>query len=76
MYDEEMVYRELLADEPTAFWLDGGLVATGRASVLGTSTGPGAEVIVRDVADGDAFAELQGGAGGPADGPWTTYRLR
>ena len=59
VYDGETVYRELLADEPTAFWLDGGLVATGRASVLGTSKGPGAEVIARQVGDGDAFVELQ-----------------
>jgi para-aminobenzoate synthetase len=58
-YDGETVYRELLAAEPTAFWLDGGLVATGRASILGTTTGPGAEVLVRDVADGDAFDALR-----------------
>lgn len=59
VYDGETVYRELFAAEPTAFWLDGSLVPTGRASVLGTTTGPGAEVVVRDVADGDAFSEMQ-----------------
>lgn len=57
--DGETVYRELLADEPVAFWLDGSLTdrAPRRVSVLGTSAG--AEVVVRDVADGDVFAELQ-----------------
>jgi para-aminobenzoate synthetase len=54
----EQIYRELLADEPVAFWLDGSLTDRGgrRVSVLGTTTG---EVLVRDVADGDVFAELQ-----------------
>ena len=57
--DGETVYRELLADEPVAFWLDGSLTdrAPRRVSVLGTSVA--AEVVVRDVADGDVFAELQ-----------------
>jgi para-aminobenzoate synthetase len=57
--DGETVYRELLADEPVAFWLDGSLTdrAARRVSVLGTSVG--GEVLVRDVADGDVFAELQ-----------------
>ncbi|MFF0345933.1 aminodeoxychorismate synthase component I [Kribbella sp. NPDC004875] len=56
--DGETVYRELLAAEPVAFWLDGSLTdrVPRRISVLGTSYG--AEVIVRDVADGDVFAEL------------------
>ncbi|MBP2349965.1 aminodeoxychorismate synthase component I [Kribbella aluminosa] len=56
--DGETVYRELLAAEPVAFWLDGSLTdrAPRRVSVLGTSAG--AEVITRDVADGDVFAEL------------------
>jgi aminodeoxychorismate synthase component I len=62
--DGETVYRELLAAEPVAYWLDGSLSMTdraqrcppGRVSVLGTSVG--AEVITRDVADGDVFAEL------------------
>lgn len=54
----EAIYRELLADEPAAFWLDGSLTDRGvrRVSVLGTTTG---EVLVRDVVDGDVFAELQ-----------------
>ncbi|MEV6282195.1 aminodeoxychorismate synthase component I [Kribbella sp. NPDC051770] len=57
----ESVYRELFAAEPVAFWLDGSLTdrSQRRISVLGTSTGPDAEVIVGDAADGDAFAELQ-----------------
>ncbi|GAB3839958.1 aminodeoxychorismate synthase component I [Kribbella italica] len=57
----ESVYRELFAAEPVAFWLDGSLTdrSPRRISVLGTSAGPDAEVIVRDVADGDVFAELQ-----------------
>lgn len=56
--DGETVYRELLAAEPVAFWLDGSLTdrLPRRVSVLGTSIG--AEVITRDVADGDVFAEL------------------
>ncbi|MFG1908642.1 aminodeoxychorismate synthase component I [Kribbella sp. NPDC048928] len=56
--DGETVYRELLAAEPVAFWLDGSLTdrLPRRVSVLGTSAG--AEVITRDVADGDVFAEL------------------
>ncbi|HEY3555843.1 MAG TPA: aminodeoxychorismate synthase component I [Kribbella sp.] len=56
--DGETVYRELLAAEPVAFWLDGSLTdrVPRRVSVLGTSVG--AEVITRDVADGDVFAEL------------------
>ncbi|HEY4569820.1 MAG TPA: aminodeoxychorismate synthase component I [Kribbella sp.] len=60
--DGETVYRELLAGEPVAFWLDGSLTdrAPRRVSVLGTTLGPSAEVIVRDVADGDVFAELNG----------------
>ena len=59
--DGETVYRELLADEPVAFWLDGSLTdrAARRVSVLGTSAGSDAEIVVRDVADGDVFAELQ-----------------
>jgi len=48
--DGETVYRELLAAEPVAFWLDGNEV-----SVLGT----GSEVLARDATDGDVFAELQ-----------------
>ncbi|MGW6282302.1 aminodeoxychorismate synthase component I [Kribbella sp. NPDC055071] len=59
--DGETVYRELLAGEPVAFWLDGSLTdrAPRRVSVLGTTLGQAAEVVVRDVADGDVFAELQ-----------------
>ncbi len=59
--DGETVYRGLLAGEPVAFWLDGSLTdrAERRVSVLGMSAGPDAEVVVRDVADGDVFAELQ-----------------
>ena len=59
--DGETVYRELLAGEPVAFWLDGSLTdrAVRRVSVLGTTLGAGAEVVVRDVASGDVFAELQ-----------------
>jgi len=58
--DGETVYRELLAEEPVAFWLDGSLTdrAIRRVSVLGTTAGPDAEVVVRDVADGDVFVEL------------------
>ncbi|WP_329481818.1 aminodeoxychorismate synthase component I [Kribbella sp. NBC_01484] len=58
--DGETIYRELLAGEPVAFWLDGSLTdrAVRRVSVLGTTLGPAAEVVVRDVADGDVFAEL------------------
>ncbi len=54
----EAIYRELLADEPAAFWLDGSLTDRGvrRVSVLGTTT---EDVLVRDVADGDVFTELQ-----------------
>ncbi len=57
----ESVYRELFAAEPVAFWLDGSLTdrSLRRISVVGTSAGPDAQVIVRDVADGDVFAELQ-----------------
>lgn len=60
--DGETVYRELLAGEQVAFWLDGSLTdrAERRVSVLGTSAGADVEVVVRDVADGDVFAELQG----------------
>ncbi|TQJ17721.1 aminodeoxychorismate synthase component I [Kribbella jejuensis] len=56
--DGETVYRELLAAEPVAYWLDGSLTdrVPRRVSVLGTSVG--ADVITRDVADGDVFAEL------------------
>ncbi|MBB6571811.1 aminodeoxychorismate synthase component I [Kribbella sandramycini] len=56
--DGETVYRELLADEPVAFWLDGSLTdrVERRVSVLGT--GPASDVLVRDAADGDVFAEL------------------
>jgi len=59
--DGETVYRELLADEPVAFWLDGSLTdrAERRVSVLGTSAGSDAEIVVREVADGDVFAELR-----------------
>ncbi|MEV5965142.1 aminodeoxychorismate synthase component I [Kribbella sp. NPDC051952] len=60
--DGETVYRELLAAEPVAFWLDGSLTdrAIRRVSVLGTTLGPSAEIVVRDVGDGDVFAELNG----------------
>ncbi|MFF0264761.1 aminodeoxychorismate synthase component I [Kribbella sp. NPDC004536] len=56
--DGETVYRELLAAEPVAYWLDGSLTdrLPRRVSVLGTSIG--VDVITRDVADGDVFAEL------------------
>jgi aminodeoxychorismate synthase component I len=56
--DGETVYRELLAAEPVAYWLDGSLTdrVARRVSVLGTSAGP--EVIARDLSDGDVFAEL------------------
>jgi para-aminobenzoate synthetase len=59
--DGESVYRELLARESTAFWLDGSLTdrAERRVSVLGTTAGADAEVVVRAVSDGDVFAELQ-----------------
>jgi aminodeoxychorismate synthase component I len=59
--DGEQIYRELLADEQVAFWLDGSLTDRDirRVSVLGTSTGADADIVVRDVADGDVFAELQ-----------------
>lgn len=59
--DGETVYRELLAGEPVAFWLDGSQTdrAVRRISVLGTTAGAGAEVVVRDVASGDVFAELR-----------------
>ncbi|MET7277385.1 aminodeoxychorismate synthase component I [Kribbella sp. NPDC005582] len=55
--DGETVYRELLAAEPVAFWLDGSLTdrVARRVSVLGT----GSDVLVRDAVDGDVFAELQ-----------------
>ncbi|MEU8226670.1 aminodeoxychorismate synthase component I [Kribbella sp. NPDC048915] len=58
--DGETVYRELLAAEPVAFWLDGSLTdrAPRRVSVLGTTLGDSASVLIRDVADGDVFAEL------------------
>ncbi|MEU4191258.1 aminodeoxychorismate synthase component I [Kribbella sp. NPDC026611] len=58
--DGETVYRELLAGEQVAFWLDGSLTdrLPHRVSVLGTTLGDSAEVVVRDVADGDVFAEL------------------
>ncbi len=57
----EEIYRELFLDEQVAFWLDGSLTdrEARRVSVLGTSAGPDAEVIARDVGDGDVFAELQ-----------------
>ncbi|MEV0291078.1 aminodeoxychorismate synthase component I [Kribbella sp. NPDC050820] len=60
--DGETVYRELLAGEAVAFWLDGSFTdrAARRVSVLGTTLGADAEVVVRAVADGDVFAELQG----------------
>jgi para-aminobenzoate synthetase len=60
--DGETVFRQLFAGEPTAFWLDGGLTDRDvpRMSVLGTTAGADAEVVVRRVADGDEFAELQG----------------
>ena len=59
--DGQTIYRDLLAGEPAAFWLDGSLTDRGirRVSVLGATTGPGAEVVVRDAGDGDVFAELQ-----------------
>lgn len=58
--DGETVYRELLAGEPVAYWLDGSLTdrLPRRVSVLGTTLGAGAEVLVRDAADGDVFEEL------------------
>jgi para-aminobenzoate synthetase len=60
--DGQTVYRELLAGEPVAFWLDGSLTdrVARRVSVLGTTAGADAEVILRDVTDGDVFAELRG----------------
>ncbi|TWD79194.1 aminodeoxychorismate synthase component I [Kribbella amoyensis] len=59
--DGQTVYRELFAGEPVSFWLDGSLTDRGsrRVSVLGTTAGPDADVLVRDAADGDVFAELQ-----------------
>jgi aminodeoxychorismate synthase component I len=59
--DGETVYRELLAAERVAFWLDGSLTdqAVRRVSVLGTTIGPGAQVVVRDVGSGDVFTELR-----------------
>ena len=59
--DGEGIYRRLLADEPAAFWLDGSLTDRGvrRVSLLGTTAGADAEVVVRDVADGDVFTELR-----------------
>ncbi|TDO68293.1 aminodeoxychorismate synthase component I [Kribbella sp. VKM Ac-2571] len=55
--DGETVYRELLAAEPVAYWLDGSLTdrTARKLSVLGTTTD---DVITRDVTDGDVFAEL------------------
>ncbi len=55
--DGETVYRELLAAEPVAYWLDGSLTdrSPHRVSVLGTTT---EDVITRDVTEGDVFTEL------------------
>ncbi|RZT20290.1 aminodeoxychorismate synthase component I [Kribbella sp. VKM Ac-2569] len=55
--DGETLYRELLAAEPVAYWLDGSLTdrAPHRVSILGTTTD---DVITRDVTDGDIFTEL------------------
>ncbi|MGZ0151196.1 aminodeoxychorismate synthase component I [Kribbella sp. WER1] len=55
--DGETVYRELLAAEPVAYWLDGSLTdrTPRRVSILGTTT---SDVLSRTVADGDVFAEL------------------
>lgn len=55
--DGETVYRELLAAEPVAYWLDGSLTdrLPRRISILGTTT---VGVLTRDVIDGDVFAEL------------------
>ncbi|WP_410785524.1 aminodeoxychorismate synthase component I [Kribbella sp. C-35] len=55
--DGETVYRELLAAEPVAYWLDGSLTdrAPRRVSILGTTTD---DVITRDVTDADVFTEL------------------
>ncbi|MFD7160103.1 aminodeoxychorismate synthase component I [Kribbella sp. NPDC059898] len=57
--DGETVYRELLAAEPVAYWLDGSLTdrTPRHVSVLGTTT---AGVVSRNVADGDVFSELKG----------------
>lgn len=59
--DGDAVFEELLGGEPTAFWLDGSLTdrAARRVSVLGTTAGPDAEVLVRSVTDGDVFTELR-----------------
>ncbi|HZX06090.1 aminodeoxychorismate synthase component I [Kribbella sp.] len=55
--DGETVYRELLAAEPVAYWLDGSLTdrTPRHVSVLGATT---ADVVARDVTDGDVFDEL------------------
>jgi para-aminobenzoate synthetase len=57
--DGESVFRSLFADLPAAFWLDSSLIGSGlgRVSVLGTSAGPDAEVVVRRQTD--VFTELQ-----------------
>ncbi len=58
--DTAALFEALFGAEPVAFWLDSSLAVPGlsRISVLGTTAGPDAEVLVRDVADGDVFAEL------------------
>ena len=59
--DGETVYRELLAGEPVAFWLDGSLTdrAARRVSVLGTTLGAEAEVVVRDAPTRGPFLRLR-----------------
>lgn len=60
--DGAAVFAALFADEPVAFWLDSSRAVPGltRMSVLGTTAGPDAEVLVYDVGDeGDVFETLR-----------------
>ncbi|CAM5337476.1 aminodeoxychorismate synthase OS=Afipia felis OX=1035 GN=pabB PE=3 SV=1 [Afipia felis] len=57
--DTEAAFCELFAASPHAFWLDSSLVASGlsRWSYLGDASGPNAEIVRYDCADGCVAVE-------------------
>ncbi len=61
--DSEAVFCSLFAASPHAFWLDSSLVAPGlsRWSYLGDASGPNAEIVSYDCADGLVAVGRDGG---------------
>lgn len=60
--DPQTVYERLFADGPNSFWLDGSstVESDARFTIMGDASGPRAEYITYDVADGTVLVHRSG----------------